>query len=103
VPVLANRGFKDFYRDMFESQVKKAERRAEFTESAWDMDWCDPDAADPLVFEGLRSLGVSGLNRTPPDFIPGRGRRPIMPPMGGARDVFARPMKVRNDDQHFPE
>ena len=103
MPVLANRGFKDFYRDMFEPQVKKAERRAEFTESAWDMNWCDPDAAYPLFFEGLRSLGVSGVNRTPPDFIPGRGRRPIMPPMGGARDVFARPMKVPNDDQHFPE
>ena len=88
---------------MFELQVKKADMRAEFTEYAWDMNWCDPCAADPLSFEELRSLGVFWSNETPPDFIPGRGRRPIMPPMGGARDVFVTRMQVRYDAQHFPE
>ncbi|MBM2806679.1 MAG: conserved rane protein of unknown function (modular protein), partial [Deltaproteobacteria bacterium] len=42
-------------------------------------------------------------NETPPDLIPGRGRRPIMPPMGGARDIFVTRMHVRYDTQHFPE
>jgi hypothetical protein len=81
-------GIEDFYRDMFEQQVKKADMRAVFTEYPYDMNWCDPCAADPLSVEELQSLGVFWLNETPPDFIPGRGRRPIMPPMGGARDVF---------------
>ncbi|MBM2805721.1 MAG: conserved rane protein of unknown function (modular protein) [Deltaproteobacteria bacterium] len=66
---------------MLEQQVKKADMRAGFTEYAWDMNW----------------------NETPPDLIPGRGRRPIMPPMGGARDIFVTRMHVGYDAQHFPE
>ena len=73
---------------MYDRQVKKADMRAVFTEYAWDMNWCDPCAADPLSHEELLSLGVFWLNETPPDFLPGRGRRPIVPPLGGARDVF---------------
>ena len=103
LPVYIKTRFKDFYRDMFEQQVKKADMRAVFTEYAWDMNWCDPCAADPLALEELRSLGVFWLNETPPDFVPGRGRRPVVPPMGGARDVFVTRMHVRYDAQHFPE
>jgi len=103
ISVYVKTRFKDFYRDMFEQQVKKADMRAVFTEYAWDMNWCDSCAADPLPFEELRSLGVFWSNETPPDSIPGRGRRPIMPPMGGARDVFVTRMHVRYDAQHFPE
>jgi hypothetical protein len=102
VPVQANSGFKDFCRDMFEPQVKEADRRAVFTEYASDMNWCDPCDVDPLSFEELCSLGV-WLNKTPPDFIPGRGRRPIMPPMGGARDFLGVRMHGRYDGQHRPE
>ena len=94
---------KDFHRDMLEQQVKKADMRAVFTEYAWDMNWCDPCAADPLSHEEPRSLGVFRLTETPPDFVPGRGPRPIVPPMGGARDVLVTPMHVRDDAQHFPE
>jgi hypothetical protein len=93
---------KDFYRDMFELQVKKADMRAVFTEYAWNLKWCDPCGADPLSLEELLSLGVHRLNETPPDFVPGRGRRPIVPPMGGAHDVFAPPMRGHYDDQHIP-
>ena len=103
LPLYIKTRFKDFYRDMFEQQVKKADMRAVFTEYAWDMNWCDPCAADPLSFEELRSLGVFWSNETSPDLIPGRGRRPIMPTMGGARDVFVTRMHVRYDAQHFPE
>jgi hypothetical protein len=94
---------KDFHRDMFDQQVKKADMRAVFTEYAWDMNWCDPCAADPLSHEELRSLGVFWLTETPPDFVPGRGLRPIVPPMGRARDVLVTPMHVRDDAQNFPE
>ncbi len=103
LPVYIKDRFQDFYRDMFEQQVKKADMRAVFTEYAWDMNWCDPCAADPLSLEELRSLGVFWLHETPPEWVPGRGRRPIAPPMGGARDVFATRMHVRYDSKHFPE
>ena len=80
---------------MLKQQVKKADMRAVFTEYAWDMNWCDPGAADPLSFEELRSLGVFWSNETSPDLIPGRGRRSVMPPMDGARDVFVESRQVR--------
>jgi hypothetical protein len=104
LPLYIKTKFKDFYRDMFDQQVKKADMRAVFTEYAWDMNWCDPCAADPLSPEELRSLGVFWLTETPPsDSIPGRGSRAIMPPMAGARDVYVTRMHVRYDAQHFPE
>ena len=104
LPIYIKTKFKDFYRDMFDQQVKKADMRAVFTEYAWDMNWCDPCAADPLTPEELRSLGVFWLTETPPsDSVPGRGSRPIMPPMAGARDVYVTRMHVRYDAQHFPE
>jgi hypothetical protein len=73
---------------MFEPQVNRADRRAVSAEYAWDLNSWDSCVADPLCLEALPSLGVSCSKRTPPDFIPGRERRPIMPPMGGARDVI---------------
>jgi len=88
---------------MFEQQVKKADMGAVFTEYVWDMNWCDPCAADPLFFEELRSLGVFWFSETPPDLVPGRGRPPIVPPMGGVRDVFDTRTHVRYDAQHYPE
>lgn len=73
---------------MFNPQVKKADMRAVFTENARNMNLFGPCAADPLSHEELPSLGVFGFSEAPPDFIPGRGHRPIVPPLGGARDVF---------------
>ena len=84
---------------MFNQQVKKAEMGAMFTEYARDMNSSDSCAADPLSHEALRSLGVFWFSETPPDFIPGRGHRPIVPPLGGARDIFCAPMHVRNDPE----
>lgn len=94
---------KAFHRDMFNQQVKKADMRAVFTEYAWDMNWCDPCAADPLSHEEPLSLGVFWLTETPPALVPGRGPRPIMPPMGGARDVFVTPLHMRHEAQDLPE
>ncbi|HEX2930002.1 MAG TPA: DUF2330 domain-containing protein [Candidatus Binatia bacterium] len=100
VPLFIKTRFKDFYRDMFDHQVKKVDMRAVFTEYAWDMNWCDPCAADPLSAEELRSLGVFWMSDA--GFVPGQGRRSI-PPMGGAPDVFVTRMHVRYDAQRFPE
>ncbi len=103
LPIYIKTRFKDFYRDMFEQQVERADMRAVFTEYAWDMNWCDPCAAEPLSHEELRGLGVFWLNETRPEAVPGRGRRPILPPAGAARDVFVTRLHVRYDAQHFPE
>ena len=104
LPIYIKTRFKDFYRDMFDQQVKQADMRAVFTEYAWDMNWCDPCAAEPLSYEELRGLGVFWLNNEVGSaFIPGPGRRPVPPPSGGARDVFVTRMHVRYDAQHFPE
>jgi hypothetical protein len=104
LPIYIKTRFKDFYRDMFDQQVKRADMRAVFTEYAWDMNWCDPCAAEPLSYEELRGLGVFWLNNeVGSEFIPGPGRRPVPPPTSGARDVFVTRMHVRYDAQHFPE
>jgi hypothetical protein len=102
LPLYIKTRFKDFYRDMFDQQVKRADMRAVFTEYAWDMNWCDPCAADPLSVEELRSLGVFWLNDMGPGFVAGRGRRRL-PPTGGAPDVFVTRLHFRYDAQHFPE
>jgi hypothetical protein len=62
--------------------------RAVSTEFLNDFNRCHTCAADPLSFDELPSQGVFWLTEAPPEFFPGRGRRPIMPPMGGARDVL---------------
>jgi len=98
LPIYIKTRFPDFYRDMFDRQVKKVDMRAVFTEYAWDMNWCDPCAAEPLSMEELRNLGVFWLNDGATGFVLGRGPSP-----GGARDVFVTRMHVRYDAQHFPE
>ena len=80
LPIYIKTRFKDFYRDMFDQQVRRADMRAVFTEYAWDMNWCDPCAADPLSVEELRGLGVFWMNDVATGFVPGQGRRPIPPP-----------------------
>jgi len=96
VPIYVKGHFQKFYRDMFDQQVKKVDLRAVFTEYAWDMNWCDPCAAEPLSFEELRSLGAFWLTEGRPEIIPNGI-------MSGARDVFVTRMHVRYDAEHFPE
>ena len=95
LPIYVKDRFKDFYRDMFDRQVRKADMRAVFLEYAWDMNWCDPCAADPLSVGELQSLGVFWLDES----RPARNQMPVT----GARDVFVTRMHVRYDAQHFPE
>ena len=100
LPVYIKTRFKDFYRDMFEQQVKKSDMRAVFTEYAWDMNWCDPCAADPLSAEELHGLGVFWMDDSQSLSAPAP-RWPM--PLPGARNVFVTRMHVRYDAQHFPE
>jgi hypothetical protein len=61
IPVYIKDNFADFYKALFETQVKKQNLRAVFTEYFWNMGWCDPCAAEPLSPEELKQLGVFWL------------------------------------------
>src|SRR5260370_2851265 len=58
VPLYVREEFSPFYNALFAEQVRKENMSALFTEYAWDMNWCDPCAADPLSRQELRNLGV---------------------------------------------
>ncbi len=96
VPTYVKGEFGDFYKDMFATQVKKENDRAVFLEYAWDMNWCDPCAADPLSQSELRELGVYWI---------GAGADAIQPrrPAPQARDVFVTRLHVSYDANTFPE
>ncbi len=97
IPIYVKNEFGDFYKAMFEQQVEKENERAVFLEYAWDMNWCDPCAADPLSHEELRELGVYWV---------GGGDRPGAAPRRPApqaQDVFVTRLHVSYDAVHFPE
>lgn len=91
IPVYVKDKFGDFYRDLFAQQVKRENKRGVFLEYAWDMNWCDPCAANPLSSQELRKLGVFWLEE------PSAGRR------GQAQNVYLTRLHVRYDAAHFPE
>lgn len=93
IPIFVKEEFGDFYRAMFETAVEKENQRAVFLEYAWDMNWCDPCAADPLSDAELRELGVYWIESG----IEGRLAT------GPARDVFVTRLHVSYDAAHFPE
>jgi len=84
LPIFVKSEFADFYKAMFEEQVRRENMKSVFLEYAWDMGWCDPCAADPLSPEELRELGVFWLQ-------------------GNAQDAFVTRLHVRYDGEHFPE
>jgi hypothetical protein len=99
LPIYVKDVFGDFYRAMFDRQVKKEDMHAVFQEYAWDMGWCDPCAAEPLSNDELRKLGVFWLADTgpSPQSFP---RRPVR---GGPQNVFVTRLHLRYDSPHFPE
>jgi len=104
IPVFNKNDFGTFYKAMFENQVKENGRRGVFLEYAWDMNWCDPCAADPLSDNELKQLGVfwvgksqkmsSGVN-------PKMASRQILP--RNSKDVFVTRMHITYDKAHFPK
>lgn len=93
IPLYVKDKFGDFYRDLFTQQVKRESERGVFMEYAWDMNWCDPCAANPLSAEELRGLGVFWQDNN--------GRMSKSIPM--AQNVFLTRLHVRYDAAHFPE
>ena len=96
IPLYVKDKFGDFYRDLFTQQVKRESERDVFLEYAWDMNWCDPCAANPLSAEELRSLGVFWQDN-PNGMLRGKGFMPQ------AQNVFLTRLHVRYDAAHFPE
>lgn len=93
IPLYVKDTFDNFYRDLFIQQVKRESERSAFLEYAWDMNWCDPCAADPLSAEELRGLGVFWQDDN--------GR--VGNDKGQAQHVFLTRLHVRYDAAHFPE
>jgi hypothetical protein len=87
VPLYVREEFAPFYKALFNEQVRKDDMTTVFTEYAWDMNWCDPCAADPLSRDELHKLGVFWVNVD----------------NSGAADVFLTRLHVRYDREHFPE
>ena len=78
--------------------------RAVFTEYAWDMNWCDPCAAEPLSYEELRGLGVFWLNNeVGSEFIPVLAVGRFRHRRAGRATFSSRACMLRYDAQHFPE
>ncbi len=101
VPIYVKSRFPDFYKAMFSHQAAKENLSAIFTEYAWDMNWCDPCAADPLTSEELRQLGVFWVPESGPG---GRiGPRIPLPMPSGTQAPFITRLHVRYDAAHFPE
>lgn len=92
LPVYVKNEFGDFYKAMFDEQVRKENMRSVFLEYAWDMSWCDPCAADPLSTRQLRELGVFWISNDSP-----------RPSKAGAQNAFVTRLHVRYDGEHFPE
>ncbi len=87
IPLYVRDEFAPFYKALFSEQVRKEDMSTVFTEYAWDMNWCDPCAADPLSRDELRKLGVF--------WISSDGNAPA--------DAFITRLHVRYDRDHFPE
>ena len=92
IPLYVKERFGDFYRDLFAQQVKREQQRGVFLEYAWDMNWCDPCAANPLSAEELRLLGVFWQDHND---RPGKGL--------GQPNVFVTRLHVRYAAAHFPD
>jgi hypothetical protein len=90
VPQFIRNDFPAFYRAMFDRQVGDADGKAVFLEYAWDLNWCDPCAADPMSRDELRELGALWLTEAGPS-------------AGGGQPAFVTRLHVRYDRDHFPE
>jgi len=99
LPVYIKDDFGDFYKDMYKTSANREGGHGVFMEYAWDMNWCDPCAADPLSNEQLRELGVFWLDE-------GRNDEPAprrIRPKQMAKNVYVTRLHVRYDAESFPE
>jgi len=93
LPVYIKANFAEFYQALFAHQVEEHNMETVFLEYAWDMNWCDPCAADPLSTQELRDLGVFWLQAN--------DTQSWLRPQG--QDVFVTRLHVRYTATQFPE
>ncbi len=110
LPTFVRGDFKSFYKTMFDKQATDNGLKTVFTEYVWDMNWCDPCAADPLSSDELRKAGAFWVGR--PDQIEGSvsGQNPSMnpsprraTPSSAAQPVLLTRLHVRYTRETFPE
>ena len=99
LPIYVKDEFDDFYRSMYGTAAEREGGHGVFMEYAWDMNWCDPCAADPLSVEQLEELGVFWLEDDKKAFE----NTPRWMQQNAARDVFVTRLHVRYDAESFPE
>lgn len=99
VPIFVRDEFGEFYKAMFNQQVAEKGAATTFLEYAWDMNWCDPCAADPLSVAQLRELGVFWLADQP--FTQPMPRRGMIAPQ--AVNAFVTRLHLRYTDETHPQ
>ena len=102
-----NKEFSKFYQDMFTESLKKNSQNIIMMEYAWNMNWCDPCAADPLSHDELRKLGVFWLDKPslnqgskpsrPNRILPRTPRGPV------AAEVYVTRLHLRYNQKTHPE
>ena len=100
IPPYVKGKFSDFYKALFETQVRRESMRAVFTEYFWDMSWCDPCAADPLTLKELRQLGVFWVNKST---NPASPFNPAFRRGGQAQPVKVTRLHLRYNHKTLPE
>ncbi|MFK7826967.1 MAG: DUF2330 domain-containing protein [Oligoflexales bacterium] len=93
IPVFIKKDFKNFYRDMFAVAWQKENQKSAILEYAWDMNWCDPCAENPLNKKELRDLGVFWISK------PSTDRRQ----KGNAQPAYVTRLHLRYNKSTFPE
>jgi hypothetical protein len=100
IPPYVKDEFDEFYKSMFHTAAERDGGHGVFMEYAWDMNWCDPCAADPLSDEQLQELGVFWLDQGGNDKPQ---MQPRIRPRPQSKDVFVTRLHVRYDAESFPE
>ncbi len=103
VPVFVKKDFGEFYKAMFGTSVVREAETAVFLEYAWDMNWCDPCAADPLSEAELLELGAFWLAPDKGGDWEGEIARKSRAAAPQPTDVFVTRLHVSYDGAHFPE
>ena len=97
IPIFVKNDFGDFYKTMYQRSYEREGKNAVFLEYAWDMNWCDPCAAEPLTPEELRKAGVFWLEQ---GSAPNQGLRRPIPQQSNA---YLTRLHVRYSRPKFPE
>ena len=105
IPQFVKPKFTDFYKAMFETEAKREDYRAVFTEYVWNMNWCDPCASQPLTATELLKAGVFWLDDNPErDFGLMQNGTPPVPPAANRRNsTLLTRLHLRYTPGTFPE